>query len=283
MIAFPTAFTAAFFFSAVVCTWGQDLFEDTDPTSELPMIWSDTDLTNWLTNDDLSQVFAELDENGDKKLSTVEIGHFVEKHHQDVATLRTGTADMDIQDTSQDGFVNLEEHLKDRAPIMDDGDLRAHETAMFRAADVNGDGLLNQTELVALRFPEMRDDVMNVVLQKAIRDADLVEDGKVSLDEFKVRLAPYEYATKRASNAETLFKRLDSNGDGFLEQEELRNLKSGRIAREDMVNELVSSLDTNNDGGVESAELVDGRNVVSQSQIQDYLMAWAKRRSTLGR
>jgi len=276
MIAFPTASTAAFFCSAVVCTWCQDLFE-TLPEDGLFQ----------LTNDDLSQAHAEMDDNGDKKLSTMEIGQFVEKHHKDVATLRAGTDDMERKDTSQDGFVNLEEHLEDTVPLYedggaDDGEVQAHETAMFRAADVNGDGLLNQSELVALKFPETRDDVMNVVLQKVIGDADLVGDGKVYLDEFN--LAPWhEDATKRASNAETLFKRLDSNGDGFLEQEELRNLMSGRIAREDMVKELVSSLDTNNNGHLESAELVDGRNVVSQSQVQDYLMAWAKRRHTLGR
>jgi len=267
MTVFPTAFTAALFLSAVVCTWCQDL-----------------------TNDDLSQVHAELDENGDKKLSTVEIGNFVQKHHIDVATLRAGTKvtkDMDRKDTSKDGFVNLEEHLKDTVPPMDDGEFRDHQTAMFKAADVNGDGLLSKTELVALRFPETRDEVMKVVSQRAMKTADMDGNGKVSPDEFQERLSwavPWHSdEAKRTSNAEKLFKRLDSNGDGFLQQEELGNLKSGRIDREDMVNELVSSLDTNSNGGVEAAELVDGRNVVSQSQVQDYLMAWAKRRQTLGR
>ena len=45
-----------------------------------------------------------------------------------------------------------------------------------------------------------------------------------------------------------------------------------------IVNELVDSIDENGDANIDPAELVGKKGVVYDSQLHDYLLAWAKRR-----
>jgi hypothetical protein len=50
-----------------------------------------------------------------------------------------------------------------------------------------------------------------------------------------------------------------------------------------MVESVVTSLDKDGDKIIDPGEFVKGRSVINDDEIQDYLVAWAKRHQILGR
>jgi len=250
-----------------------------------------------LTDNHLHQVHAEWDANGDAKVSFHELMNFTEAHHSHVLMSEVSMEDvLEEKDTNKDGRVSLEEHLNDTvySERWEDAEKEKKmriddETALFKAADANNDGLLDKHELGAVVFPETHEGATNALMDQTMRDADENGDGKITIEEFKnsdmieadTDMADEVKETDQVDEEDALFKRLDKNGDGFLEKEELRPLKTGRIERENMVNELVGALDKDGDSHVDSAELVQGKKSVYDSDLQDYLLAWARRRQVV--
>jgi Ca2+-binding EF-hand superfamily protein len=93
--------------------------------------------------------------------------------------------------------------------------------------DTDGDGKLSPAEFQAMT-------------RKQILRADTNGDGKVSLDEWKARPA-----SAKMKDPEKMFKRLDINGDGFIDGNEIDALAKKRFER----------LDTNGDGFLTQDEL----------------------------
>merc|ERR1719201_903635 len=83
--------------------------------------------------------------------------------------------------------------------------------------------------------------------------------------------------------AQDLFKRLDTNGDGFLSSEELRPLENGQIRRQNMVHSIVKELDKDGNQSIEADELIKGKDMIADSELQSYLIAWAKHRQVIPR
>lgn len=93
--------------------------------------------------------------------------------------------------------------------------------------DTNGDGKLDLAEFQAL-------------IQKRLMKADTNGDGRISLDEWVARAA----GRKAKRDPAKVFRRLDKNGDGFLDASEIATPAERRFHR----------LDANGDGFVTAQE-----------------------------
>lgn len=251
-----------------------------------------------ITDQNLKDVHAEWDVDGNKEASVTEMLDFAEKNHREVAVGEVDVGEILAEkDTNKDGSVSLDEHLADTTPAAgesgaDDPKQRAQiiedQTEMFKAADANSDGLLDNQELMELEAPDTNERLTSVQMKHSLRDADADGNGQLSFEEFKDSALVdaslkdlSDDATQMFDGRKDLFKRLDKNSDGHLQQEELRPLKSGRIDREDMVNEVVGSLDKNGNKQIDVGEVVQGKTAIHDSDLQAYLVLWAKKRQIL--
>merc|ERR1712242_663583 len=101
------------------------------------------------------------------------------------------------------------------------------------AADVNGDGFVDMAELPALVFPKAHDHVMHVVVQDSHRQKDANKDGTLTKQEFQEGVFGGELDEASAEVADADFAKLDQNGDGLLDHEELLVWESGRFHTEE--------------------------------------------------
>lgn len=276
------------------------------------------------TDVELQQAHVEFDENGDRTVSNGELIRFMEKHHKEKSLAEIDArGEIQRMDTSKDGFVSLDEYLKDAVPPVNYGGnltnarheqfmapsgavyplgensleraraideaLKADEIEKFKAADMNGDGLLNQSELHALVVPVANEGVIAVVVRHTMRNADTDKNGLLSYDEFQASGLSEtgneedRHVTENEMRANQVFTRLDKNGDGSLDMDEIRNWESGAIEREDIANSFVNTLDRDGNKHIDSSEFVQGKRSIGDSEIQSYLIAWAKHRQAFGR
>jgi len=289
---FPGAFRALLLGGSVLQIHSQDIFEAAEATP--------TDYTESIniTDEHLVNAHADMDANSNKEVSSEELLNFTETHHKEVAMGKLNMSEvMGEMDTNGNGEVSLDEHLADVVPAeVSLGEHLAESekdrkqkiedaTELFKAADANSDGHLDKDELSILKAPEAfygdghylmeSTALITVRMQHVFRDADTDGDGHVSFGEFQQSdLSWGEYWR----DEDKLFNRVDVNGDGTISQEELRPLVNGIIEREGMVDNMVTKLDKNSNSHIDSRELVQGKTAVQDSDLQDYLVAWAKRR-----
>jgi len=256
-----------------------------------------------LAETDPDEIMAEKDTSKDGKLSLEEhledavtgIDDAVQMHRDYDATKNT----IDVGETTTEeyekakkyaeqkaiGETTTEEYEKAKKYVEQ---RKQEETEKFKAADLDHDGLLNKSELTGYLSPETHDPVMRVITAHAMRDADTDGNGELTVEEFTrsdMVVHPAD-TTQDATNdlhRAALFKRLDTNSDGHIDVGELHPLKSGKIYREDMVNDFVTSLDKDADAHIDPSELVNGRSVIHDSDLQDYFTAWAMKRTALRR
>merc|ERR1711920_1210062 len=103
------------------------------------------------------------------------------------------------------------------------------ETQKFSAADVNGDGFLDSHELPALFYPETHDAVLRVTVAETLRQKDLNKDGKLTPREFWEADEADGDEGELSEEENSDFGKLDTDGDGTLNMQELSMWESGRF------------------------------------------------------
>jgi len=256
---------------------------DDAPDDGAPDEDQDTEETS-LSDDQLRGIHAKFDTDGDGKASLQEIMGFSESVGKAIAG-KDIDAILGEMDTDKDGVLSLEEHLNDIHKTDEIHDIhnemediehrKGVESAKFKAADLNGDGRLDQKELPGLFYPETHEGVLSITVGETMRQKDTNKDSKLSPSEFWVQMDGDDSDLSKEENAD--FARLDTNGDGSIDAQELRAWESGRFDTEGMegtMKKLIDVADKNGDMHITGEELVEAREQIAASDAQYHLSRW---------
>lgn len=236
-----------------------------------------------LSAEQLRRLHQLFDANKDGKVSLPEVMDFAHSVGKSIAGKDIGAILEEI-DTSKDGKLTLEEHLNDIHNQADGGDeeemkeleqRKTVETAKFQAADVNGDGVLDESELPALFYPETHDGVLAVTVMETMRQKDANGDGVLTPHEFWEATAEGDEG-ELSEEEQADFAKLDTNGDGALNMEELKAWESGTFHTQEALRKLFEISDKDSDLHVTADELAEAREHIAASDAQYHLIEWAE-------
>lgn len=237
-----------------------------------------------LTAEQLRNLHSRFDGNGDGKVSMHEILAYAKTMSKAIAGRDIGAILEEI-DVSKDGRLSLEELLTDLANQADGGDeeemnelehRKSVETAKFQQADVDHDGLLDESEIAALFYPETHEGVLEVTVAETMRAKDQNGDGKLTPIEFWEAEEGGGDSWVLSEEENKDFAKLDQDGDGFLDANELRSWESGSFHTEEAMQKLFEVADVNNDMHVDANELESARQAIGATDAQYHLIEWAE-------
>ena len=148
----------------------------------------------------------------------------------------------------------------------------------WEAADtVDGDGKLNREEFEAFLHPEEFQHMHKIVVQETLEDIDKDKDGLVSLEEYIGDMWPDSEREPNAqepdwvqSEREAFARHRDIDGDGFMNQEELKkwllpnDYDHAAAEARHLIHEAGS------DGKITKEQMLDKHDVFIGSQALDF-------------
>ncbi len=199
------------------------------------------------TDAEIDRLIQELDANGDgiitrQELTNARIGGL----SKGVANSLSGHFDM--LDKNMDGKLTFDELRQGLKGIATDAELRA----IMRAVDLNGSGVISELEAQVLAGYDQTD------LLKAVLTSEMQALGSDQLTAAQVRAALAPHATDEEISR--LIKRVDVNGDGLIDRQELTTARIGGLSK-GIANSLAGHfgmLDKNLDGKLTLNELRQG-------------------------
>lgn len=233
------------------------------------------------TWDEMCGLHSRIDRNGNGKVSMAEVlrlSHDVRKasairHIQDVL----GEIDGD-----SDGKLTLAEVLRDLEQWSgEDGGELSQKSALtwdferqkFKVADADKNGLLDTQEFPAFFFPETHDGVLELMTKAALEVKDVDRDGLLTLREFWH--VGDDEVPDLSEEAKEDFAKLDKDGNGSLDLDELKAWESGRFHTEEDMKKLFQVADKDGDMHLTAEELGDARELIAGSSAQYHFMEWA--------
>ncbi|CAE7768498.1 RCN3 [Symbiodinium sp. CCMP2592] len=236
-----------------------------------------------MTKEQLRALHAKFDQNGDGKVSLSEVLEFA-KHMSKAIAGKDVSAILDEIDTDKDGKLSLQEHLNDLHSQADGGDeeelkelerRKAIETEKFLAADEDKDQALNAKEVASLFYPETNPAVLDVVVRDTMKMKDADGDGVLTPKEFW-EFGEEDLEDQLSEEEVSDFKKLDKDGNGVLNLEELKAWESGVFHTEAAMVRLLQIADKDGDMMATADELENAREELASSDAQYHLIEWAE-------
>jgi len=200
-----------------------------------------------------------VDEDGDGRASASEMSKFA---WEKMRNLVNTDSDLEDWDQDQDGTVNWDE-LDSGLGFSEDGVDGAtldREKSKFTAADTSGDGVLDSSELRNFMWPEDAPHVAKTELEHHMATLDVDHDHAVSQDEFMDNMPGGD------DELMTQFVQLDSDADGYIDEDELQHIVGAKHATDLEFLQLCQKYDTNRDGGLSSDEVADNYDRMSHDE-----------------
>merc|ERR1712137_520448 len=194
-------------------------------------------------------------------------------------------------DHIKDGKLSLKEVLDDleeseAAHHMTQDELatvKELETLKFEVADADKDGKLDLQEVSSLFYPEPHSEVLKVSVREFIKKRDTDGDGKISADEFWTKedqqrldedLNHSGTQVESSKTGKDIFNKLDKDGDGLLDMDELMEWESGQFHLKDSLQELFDLADKDHDHHLSVKEIEQAKHDIAQIEAQYHLMHW---------
>ncbi|WP_252109044.1 MULTISPECIES: EF-hand domain-containing protein [unclassified Halomonas] len=195
------------------------------------------------TDAEITRLMRTVDTNGDGIISRQELTN------ARIGGLSSGIAGslrghFDMLDANLDGKLTFGELQRGLAGIATDDELRA----IMRAVDLNGSGVISELEAQVLAGYEQAD------LLKAVLTSEMRALGTDQLTATQVRAALAPHATD--AEIERLIRRVDVNGNGIIDQQELTNARISGLSLgiASAVAGQFDSLDITSDGLIDYSE-----------------------------
>jgi len=237
---------------------------------------SDVD-TDQLSEVTLRTMHDAVDMDHDGKLSMSEFMHFSKETRKDVAS-KDVEFWLNELDSNEDGKLSLEELQEDdeefsgpeAAAMAKDAALRKElNTEKFKVADANGDGYLDKNELPGFFFfPEVNSPVLEVMTNATLKNQDKDGDGLLTPAEF--------WGRNDTGFRQNDFRKLDKDGSGKLDFEELKAWESGDFDAEVAMKTLLDMADTNGDMHINADELAKAKDKLHETPANHYFMTWVE-------
>jgi len=205
------------------------------------------------TPEQLKKLHAYFDNDADGQVSMSEIWNFSKVTQKSIAA-KEAAEEMPEMDGDKDGKLSLGEILKSHYGEAGDEEVlhkfKARDGEKFKAADTNNDGFLDLSEFSSFSYPMLNDDVLQTVARHTLQDQDEDKDGFLTVDEFSLE----ETGETSEEYLET-FKKLDTDGSGKLDEQELLPWESGHFHKKQDMENFMQLADTNSDQHVTWEEL----------------------------
>lgn len=239
-----------------------------------------------LSPEQMRRLHAQLDLDKNGRAAFAEVLEFNHHVRQVIARADIQTV-MDEMDSDQSGSLTLQEVLKDFEHWGDDEETDKNEqelrimleTKKFKVADDNGDGTLDLKELPSLFYPETHPGVLALASQATLNEKDTDKDGELTAQEFwEIQAAGMDSQEPMDISEEEMqdFKKLDKDGNGKLNLEELKPWESGYFHTEEAMKKLFEIADKDHDGHLSADEMEDAAEAIQGTDAQYHLLEWSE-------
>ncbi|XP_077998649.1 45 kDa calcium-binding protein-like [Glandiceps talaboti] len=251
----------------------------------------------------LSDIFLQVDGNGDKQLSLLELTDWIsmktEEHYAEAKEENTKTFPM--FDPNKDGKITWDEYriyfLKERGYsdediktlIKDNGNIDLHEDDDYelyrdqdrwQQADEDDDSQLTESEFLAFKHPEHCKGMLRLLVSEILHDLDQDGDSELTLIEFvSLPIGHEAELEKMALEDEWVRERMkeykhtiDTNKDGRVTIEELEAYMDpkSRHNAESEARHMLGVADLNDDGQLSIKEVLVNYDFFVGSKIFNY-------------
>jgi len=236
-----------------------------------------------LTSEQIRAMHSKIDGDKNGKVSLAEILSYSAHMRKIIAKKDIHTV-IDEMDADKDGKLSLPELLKDMEQWGEEGEedkaqaakRKDLETAKFKAADSDNSGLLDGDELPALFYPETHDGVLTMTAASTLKSKDTDGNGELTPKEFWEGDAVDGEDLAISEEEQADFTKLDVDGSGQLNLQELKAWESGGFHTEEAMKKLFELADQDSDMMVTADELDTARQLIAGSDAQYHLMEWAE-------
>eukprot|EP00927_Polykrikos_kofoidii_P020192 TRINITY_DN19516_c0_g1_i1.p1 TRINITY_DN19516_c0_g1~~TRINITY_DN19516_c0_g1_i1.p1 ORF type:complete len:1319 (-),score=286.99 TRINITY_DN19516_c0_g1_i1:59-3499(-) len=154
------------------------------------------------------------------------------------------------------------------------------EVKKFQAADVNGDGSLNSEEIMTIWHPWSSSALADLLAEDKLLHQDKDHDGLLNFTEYLDDVSEEsEDSQEHVRDEKKRFHKLDTDGDGKLNFQEVLHLETGEHDTQDMFMELFKLADGNSDGSLSLEELEQNIEAINGHQARYRLVELSKHAS----
>ncbi|CAG7721114.1 unnamed protein product [Allacma fusca] len=234
----------------------------------------------------LGLIFDKIDANKDGLIQSYELKKWIE-WTQRRYIIADGETQWRIHNPERKDKILWSEYRKSTYSFLDEENRESNDFKTYsrmierdrrrwQVADENGDDALTQEEFLNFIHPEGTPHMHDLIVIETIEDIDKDGDGRISMEEYIQDLYRGDPGDEEpswvTSERETFSQYRDKNGDGYLDQSEVKQWimpdDFDQAAAE--TSHLIHASDANNDGNLTKQEVLDKYDVFVGSQATDF-------------